>query len=274
MMRFIFFFAILLFTSKVIAQPSCYAFMHYGDTLKYKACIKAEEIDAYYQFSKKFQEILDASLSIDSTFAHAYREKSVAYLKSGDFLIWKKLIDKAVRFNPKDNLGYRGWCRYQFFRDYKGAIEDIEELDSLISYDLGYSANGDYHLNIAKALCYKAIGEKGEAIKIIEKTLGNKDYSVGIYDYLHLGVLYLETRNYEKAKQALEQQMIQNDIAENQFYLALVFKHQRKEIPYIEHLNNAKELYVKGQKMFDPYTNPMDKIYLDDIETELIKAIN
>ncbi len=272
MRRFMFFFVVLLFVSKIIAQPSCYAFMHYGDTLKYKACVKAEESNAYYQFSKEFQEILDASIRIDSTFAYAYREKSVAYLKSGNFLIWKKWIDKAVKFNPKDNLGYRGWCRYQFFRDYKGAIKDIEELDSIINYDIGYSANGYYHLNIAKALCYKAIGEKEKAIKIIEKTLENKDYSVGIYDYLHLGVLYLETKNYEKAKQTLEKQRVQNNIAENQFYLALVFKYQKKEMLYIEHLNNAKDLYVKGQKMFDPYTNPMDKIYLDDIETELING--
>lgn len=33
-----------------------------------------------------------------------------------------------------------------FFRDYKGAIKDIEKLDSLISYNIGYSTNGDSNL--------------------------------------------------------------------------------------------------------------------------------
>ncbi|WP_378184800.1 hypothetical protein ACE939_08410 [Aquimarina sp. W85] len=100
---------IFLFSfSSIFSQPNCEAFKYYGETLKYEACKKAEQIQNYYQFSKKFQKILDESILIDSTFAYAYREKSVAYLKSGDFITWKRLIDKAVKFNIKENLGYRG----------------------------------------------------------------------------------------------------------------------------------------------------------------------
>ncbi|WP_321538873.1 tetratricopeptide repeat protein [Flavobacterium piscinae] len=86
-------------------------------------------IKGQYQFSKEYQSILNESLKIDSTFDYAYWAKSIAYLKSGDFITWKKLIDKAVDLNPVEYLGYRGWCRYQFFRDYEGAINDIEALE-------------------------------------------------------------------------------------------------------------------------------------------------
>ena len=153
---------------EISAQVNCKAFLYYGDTLKYNACLKAQERKGHYQFSRVFQQKLDESIEIDSTYSYAYTDKSIAYLKSGDFITWKELIDKAVKFDVKENLGYRAWCRYQFFRDYNGAIKDIEKLDSLVSYDIGYGANGDYHLNIVKAICFKAIGKKQEAIKIIE----------------------------------------------------------------------------------------------------------
>jgi hypothetical protein len=39
-------------------------------------------------------------------------------------------------------------------------------------------------------------------------------------------------------------------------------------------LKKAKELYVGDKKMHDTYSNPMDKIYLDNIENEIKTAYN
>ena len=272
-----FYFLILLFPfSTVLAQPNCEAYKYYGDTLKYEACKKAMEIKGHYQFSKEYQTVLDESIDIDPTFDYAYWAKSIAYLKSGDFVTWKKLIDKAVEYNPKEHLGYRGWCRYQFFRDYKGAIKDIEKLNSLVDYDIGQSQNGTYHLNIARGLCYKAIGEKEKAIAIIEKQLklNEEEDFVGANDYLHLGVLYLETGEFEKAVETFKKQSVNNELAENQYYLALAYQKLDKPAESKSCLKKAKEFYIGERKMFDPYSNPMDKIYLKDIENEIKTAYN
>lgn len=267
----------LLFAfSSSFAQPNCEAYKYYGDTLKYEACKKAMEIKGHYQFSKEYQTTLDKSIEIDSTFDYAYWAKSIAYLKSGDFVTWKKLIDKAVEYNPKEHLGYRGWCRYQFFRDYKGAIKDIEKLDSLVDYDIGQSQNGTYHLNIAKGLCYKAIGEKEKAIAILEKQikLNEEENFVGAYDYLHLGVLYLETEKFEKAVETFKKQSENIELAENQYYLAMTYLKLDKPTKYKSCLDKAKELYIGERRMTDPYSNPMDKIYLENIKNELKTAYN
>lgn len=37
----------------------------------------------------------------------------------------------------------------------------------------------------------------------------------------------------------------------------------------MENMEKAKTYYLKGYKRFDPYTHPMDKVYLADIEKEL-----
>ncbi|MEN2281148.1 hypothetical protein AAGF08_03350 [Algoriphagus sp. SE2] len=275
-MRYFNFLIVLFSFSSTFAQRNCEAYKYNRDTLKYEACKKAMEIKGYYQFSREYQSVLDESIEIDPTFDYAYWAKSIAYLKSGDFVTWKKLIDKAVELNPKEYLGYRGWCRYQFFRDYKGAIKDIEKLDSLVDYDIGQSQNGTYHLNIAKGLCFKAIGEKGKAIAILEKQINQNEEEniVGAYDYLHLGVLYLETENYEKAVEIFIKQSEINELAENQYYLAMTYLKIDNPVGYKSCLQKAKELYIEGRKMSDPYSNPLDKIFLEDIENEIKMAYN
>ncbi|BDS11812.1 tetratricopeptide repeat protein [Aureispira anguillae] len=251
------------------AQPNCLAFKYYGDSLKCQACETLEKAKGHYQFTKKFQEVHDEAIAIDSTFAYAYREKSVAYLKSGDFITWKELVDKAVYYNPKDNLAYRGWCRYQFFGDYKGAIEDIEALEKLVDYDIGHSVNGDYHLTVAKALWYKAIGRSLKALDLIEGYLENSENAAGIYDYLHLGVLYFEQGKYQAAIAAFEKQEAWNNIADSHYYKALALEALDSPQEREKELEIAKALYLKGSKMFNHYTHYPDKIYLEDIEQAL-----
>ena len=266
---------ILIFLSgHLIAQPNCEAFKHYGDLLKYEACKAAEQRNGHYQFSRRYQEAVDKALLIDSTFAYAYRIKSTAYLKSGDFISWKKLIDKAVKYDPENELFYRASCRFQFFRDYRGAIQDIELLDSLIDYDIGYSQNGDYHLNIIKALSYKAIDNPTKSLSIFHQLLQDSSYSEGLYDYLHLGVLNFEMGKYAQAIKSLNKQELRNDLAENRYYIALAYKQIGNHDKYLKNLKIAKKKYKSGSRMFDRYVENMDQIYLLEIENELNTSSN
>ena len=82
------------------SQPNCNWYKYQGDLKKYEACIASEKCAGHYQFSREFQTALDEALFIDSTFAYAYRAKSTAYLKSGDFITWMKLMEKAVMYDP------------------------------------------------------------------------------------------------------------------------------------------------------------------------------
>lgn len=257
----------LLF-SKLNAQPNCKAFKYYGDTLQYKACEMVKGIDEkYYQFSREFQQAYDKAIEVCPYFAYGYKEKSVAYLKSGDFINWKILIDKAVKYNKEDNLGYRGWCRFQFFKDYKGAIADFQELETLVK-DIGYSANGDYHLQIAKAICYSALGEKERAIEIIKRQLSQKDYPPGWFDYYQLGVTYFELKDYSNAMVAFQKQDEIHPLAENLYYIYKIYKIQNNIEQAEISRKQAIELYKQGKFMIDPYTHHFNKVYLAEIEKE------
>lgn len=250
-------------------QPNCNIYKLNGNDSCYQACVVATS-GWGTQGSKLSQMRFDQSISMCPDLDYAYMEKAVPYLKRGDFAAWRKLIDKAVDLNPKEHLGYRGWCRYQFLKDYEGAISDIELLDSLKENDIGYAITGDYHLNVAKALCYKAIGRKQKAIQIIEDQLAQKGYEPMLYDYLHLGVLKIETGKLEEGVECLNKSILLNDYyAEAYYYRGLAYKRMGKIIEFKQDLEKSYAYYLKNNKLFDPYSLPMDKIFLSDIKKEL-----
>lgn len=271
-MKKIILFILFLFANKVFAQ-NCNAYKWEGNLQKYEACKKQKEAYQFHQFSREQQELLDEAIKIDSTYNTAYWAKSIAYLKSGDFLSWKPLIDKAVNLNPKMHLGYRGWCRYQFFRDYKGAINDIENFEKLLKDDIGYCQNGDYHLQIAKAICYKAIGEKEKAIAIIEDYLAKHNNEGDLFNFYHLGVLYFEKGNYKKALKNFKHQEKTNNLAENKYYISLCYKKMNDVVKYKKSIQEAEKMYNEGYIMHDPYTHQYDKVYLSEIKKELMNSL-
>lgn len=268
-MKWTLFALIIIFPIHTYSQPNCNVYKMNNNQPCYEACVTATEGEAG-QGTKASQLQFDKAIELCPSFDYAYFEKAVPYLKRGDFITWRKLIDKAVELNPTGHLGYRGWCKYQFVRDYIGAIKDLEKLDSLLSYDIGYSINGDYQLNIAKALCYKALGQKIKAVEIIENQLAQKGYTPMTYDYLHLGVLKMETGDTDGGIEYLKKSIEFNDyLAEPYYYLGLIYKKQNLTKEFKENMEKAKTYYLKGYKRFDPYTHPMDKVYLADIEREL-----
>lgn len=257
----------------VTSQKNCNVFKSNGASCKYNACVFLQEAPRYFQLRKEFHEIHDKSIEICPDYSDAYRAKSVAYLKTGDFINWKRLMDKAVELNPIEHLGYRGWAHFQFFRDYENAIADIEKLDGLTDQNIGYSQNGMYHLNVAKALAYKMIGKKIKAISIIKDQIQAAGDNVGLYDYLHLGVLFLETEQLKDAESAFMNQLKEYDCAENRYYLALVYKEMNQNDKYVESISLARSHYQKNRIMTDPYTHQVDKIYKSDIEEEYQRNI-
>lgn len=271
-MKLIIFLSLLITVFHSYSQGNCNAFLWQKDTLKYKACqLIVDNQEKYYQFDSRFHELMNEALEICPYYAYPYRELAAPYVKSGNFLMWKKYMDKAVKYEPKEYLSVRASLRYKFFADYKGAIKDIDSLSSLVSYDIGYSSNGTYHLNVVKGLCLKSLGKIDEAIDIIAKQSEIED-DFGMYNYLHLGVLYMEKEDYKKALESFEKQFKINNLAENQYYTALCYESLNNREEALRYLREALKLYQSKQSMFDPYNELFDQIYLADIQSK-IKSI-
>lgn len=238
-----------------------------GEMDKFEACTMFENRSKLnlHQFSKENMELLDENIEKFPNYAPAYREKAAAYIKAGDFINWKINIDQAVKYDAEGYLGIRAGLKAKFFADYEGAIHDIDSLTSITKYDLGYTHNGDYHLNIVKGICYSQLGEKEKAIEIFEDQLKKEDHIIGLHDYYQLGVTYFELDNYEKAIENFEKQLKENENAETQYYLGQSYKKLNQPEKYAEHKEKAIELYKKNVIMRDPYNEHINKVYFQTI---------
>ncbi|MEO0330598.1 MAG: hypothetical protein AAF223_02785 [Bacteroidota bacterium] len=263
---------LLLWTLQSYSQPNCNLYKEDPDC--YKACLEVEKAVMHYSGDESFQNYLLSAIELCPKFHHAYFELSVNYAKRGLMHEWVKLIDKAVEISPIDHLGWRGWYHWFFMNNYEKAIADIDSLDVLVDGDLGTTGDGLYHLNILKELCYKGLGKVERAIQIIEACVKDEEYNQGSYDYLHLGVLYLEHRQPTKALAAFEKQNLYNEISEGYFYSAKAYLQLGNTKRVIDFLNLALKAYDRDLAMYDPYRQLTDEIYRVDIEAEIVSFTN
>lgn len=258
--------AVWLLSGTAAAQPNCEWFKYNGEQRRYEACLEMLKISGHYQFSKAFQLTLDSAIALDPTWAYPYGAKSTAYLKSGDFVGWKALIDTAVTYDSAQYLPDRAWCRFKFFADYEGAVADYNLLAAQLKEDWGHTGDGYYHHKVCLALCYSALGQVDTGMALIEQLLADTNYSAGLYDHLHLGVMYVKAGRLQAALLQFEQQAAINNLAENQYYSALVYRSLNNRAASAAALVQAKALYQDQKRLFDPYTAFIDQVYWHDLE--------
>lgn len=237
-------FFILFSCTHLLGQPNCNVYLYEGDTSQYEACIISEEFANFYQFDIRAIKILDSAISVCPKYAWAYREKSVPYLKSGNFVKYMELMEQAVSLAPKEYLGYRATARAKFFGDYEGAIEDLDRLKAISPYDIGFSASGRHHLDAFLALCYKNAGNDDKAIILFEEHIKQKPNYIGLYDYLHLSVSYINKSRYQDAIGCLDKQIAIEDFGDIYYYKSICYL-------ALDDLELASKYYQKCRKMFD-----------------------
>src|ERR1700744_235181 len=208
-----------------LAQYNCSI---YADSNMARACRVYNAVDSLYQGSPQCQYYLDSAISICPAFAPAWHEKSVPYLKRGDFLTWRKLMDKSVELDPLQFLPIRGWCRFKFLRDYQGALADLKRFDTLSGFSHSYSNDGNYELHVVMALCERELGHTDAAFRYfaigIDSVAAQQgSVFVGLYSYVHLAVAKMAVKDYNGALWALQQENLAYDkFAETYYYTGVI----------------------------------------------------
>lgn len=269
---------ILVFLCQLKISSNCQSIncnLYKLDKKYFKACKLFTKACQKKQGSERSQKILDKIIKKCPNFSHAYYVKAIPYLKRGIFIEWKELIDKAVFYNPEEYLGYRGGCRFQFLRDYIGAINDIERLILISNNDIGYIYNGDYHLKTILALSYSAINENNKALTILNSHLSSFKYTPAPYDYLHLGILQLNCNDIKSAIESFNLQIEINDfVAETYYYMGIAYSKLGKSNLSLLNFKNAKIYYLNGNKLPGRgFVNYYHKIYMRDINAAILSHL-
>jgi len=266
-MKYSFPFAVIFIASNSLyAQGNCNLF---EGSCK-EACELAYEAKKD-QGSRKSQELFDQCIELCPTFAYAYYEKSVPYLKQGLFREWKNLIDKAVEYDPSYLLN-RGCNQIQFIRNYEAGVRDLDKLVELRnSIEIGYSPSGEYHAQLLRAIGYQKLGDLDRALEICNELINSPHYNQSPFDYFHIGTIHLEAGNLEEAERAFMKQNEYEEKAESYYYLSKVYELRKESNKQRESLQTSKELYQKGKIMTNNYYHYINKIFMSDIEEEFTK---
>jgi len=248
------------------------------DSLCSLACRLRNESSAFPQGSRSSQQYLDSAIRLCPDMADAWREISVPYLKRGDFVSWRKYLDKAVALQPARTLDVRGWCRFKFLRDYEGALEDLKRFESLTHFATKHTGDGTYSLYVVMALCERELGNYSNAALYFSKGIDSIFYTkgkdfIGLFDFLHRAVLKLNTQDYTGALSDLRQQeKLCRNYVETSYYRGIAYRSLGKPKQARQQFENAARLYREGFHLSDVYCEMLDAVYPSDVD-EALKAL-
>ncbi|MBZ9629149.1 tetratricopeptide repeat protein [Salegentibacter sp. LM13S] len=193
-----------------------------------------------------------------------YFEQSVAFNKRGDYKKGFELLDQAVELNSKAHLGYRGYMKLRFLRDFNGALKDFNRLDSLTPNFVDAPWSED--INFLRGESYFGLEDYEKAKSYFEKSIETQGENwVDIQAFVYAGICEYKMDKPVEAitfyKKALEQSKY---TVEAHLGLAKIYLE-------IDDLENAKLHSDLAQKYYtykrtDPYNEYLNEVYKNDIE--------
>ena len=92
--------------------------------------------------------------------------------------------------------------------------------------------------------------------------------------YFYIGRNYTEINNIDKAIEYYENQLaVYDNFTEMHYQLGKIYLDKNNLYKANYHLNKAKELIEKSTKMYEPYIERFDEVFVDEIDIE-IKRLN
>lgn len=211
---------------------------------------------------------IQKALLIDSTYAEAWRELSVAYLKRGMPHKWKPYMDKAVELDAKTWQPWRGYLYLWFYRDYQKAISDFNASDTLTPYiDHPQGHSVDYWRGIA----YLGLEDYQNSIRYFDQHITRETEESGedwveINAFLYRGLAQLKKKDTLAAKQDFRKIIHYfKKSADAKYHLAQIFHHQKQQDSATMMLSQAMEDFEAGYSNSRPYVEALYQIYREDL---------
>lgn len=220
--------------------------------------------------------LLDKAIELDSTNALAYREKSISYTRNGLFEEGMKCINAAVRYDPVNQLGYRGHIKLFSIGDYEGAIQDFRHLDSLTpNFRDAPWGNDIYYV---MGLAYQGLGDFKTAYdyldkSVIETSLERSEEWVNVEIFFYRGIMSWKLNKKEEALEDFERAIGYYDkFSEAHYYKAMILKELGRLDEAIESIKCAQKYFSMGYREIHPFYRLPYQLHEESIE-ELVDEL-
>ncbi len=196
-------------------------------------------------------------------YSNAYFEQSVAFNKYGSHAKGFELLSQAVDIDPELHLGYRGYMKLRFLREYEGALADFERLDTLTPnvVDAPWGENIDF----LRGECYFGKKDFQKAIECFIRNIKNDEEDwVDIQTFVYLGLSEYELGSFEKAILEFNRALSQSEhICEAHFGLAKTYEKLGEMELAKGHIAKAEENIA--YKRDNEYYEYLNEVYLWEI---------
>jgi len=201
----------------------------------------------YMSNMKAWQACIDEGLEKDSTIAYLWQQKAMPYYKVRKYTVGKPFLDKAVKYDKRRYLPYRGFMKCIFSKDYHGAIADFEEAISL--YGNHFEMDHTYRFYIG--LSYLQLNEFEKAEKTFDQDRHEQQEKYG--DDLHHNFLFyhgiskLEMEKWEEAIILFDETLnIYPTFSDAMYYKAIALLRLEKFDEAVSLMEKAKTEGKKG----------------------------
>ncbi len=231
----------------------------------------------YYQGTPNCMRLIEKATLIDTTYAEAIRELSVAYLKRGLPHKWKPLFDRAVHHDPKTWLMARGVIYLKSYRNYKKSIEDLDAADALTPDFVDYIAG--HSIDYWRGMAYLGLKDYKNSIHYYDKHIKKETEETGedwveLEAFLYRGIAYYETGKKTLAKGNFHKILhYSSRSADAKYYLAKIFNENGQKDSAISYIKGAKKDFELGFYNRRNYVEALRQIYWEDLD-ELEKSLD
>lgn len=231
----------------------------------------------YTQLAKRLEigspdnmEILEKAIRINPKNDLAWRELSLPYLYSGMYEEWSGYIEKAIELNPEAWQAWRGFDRLFYFRDYAGALFDLDASDTLTRNQVDYPQN--ISVDYLRGLCYFGLNDHVKSIEYFERYIEDEGEKVGeaYIDesvFLYLGLIYERTGNYGKAFEMFERGLkFEDSYADFNFHMARLFCYEDKLEEALQQFEIARKKYEDNNRHRAYRYEAIMQLYASDLD--------
>ncbi|MBK6266139.1 tetratricopeptide repeat protein [Marivirga sp. S37H4] len=193
-------------------------------------------------------------------YSDVYFEQSVAFNKYGNHARGFELLDQAVELDPEMHLGYRGYMKLRFLRDFNGALKDFNRLDSLTPNFV--DAPWGEGIDFLRGECYFGKKDYPKAIEMFNRNIEHhKEDWADIHSFVYLGLCEYELGNYEKAISEFKRALKQSEYTpESYFGMAKVYQKLGEIEKANENISKAEKfIHYKRENEYNEY---LSEIYL------------
>lgn len=213
----------------------------------------AQRYNYNYQMAE-WQKCLDEGLAKDSTVARLWQEKAMPYFKARKYEVGMAFVDKAVRYDRKEWLPYRGFIKCIFSKQYRESIADLETAKK----ELGNVYVMDHTFDFYIALCYLQLNEYEKANRLLEQYVEdvrkkNGEEWISPTALFYYGIAKYELRQFAEAEAIFDRALkLYDHFSDAKYYKAVCLARLNGSQDEVKRLvaesrDDAKKGYTIGE---------------------------